>query len=62
MIDEQNINVIEINKENNTFLCDNGIEYPLFNSDTTIEELQIEINKAKIIIKNIISDGEAAES
>ena len=64
MIDSKNVKVISINKENNTFVCDDGNEYPLLEGqyDISVEELQMQLDKAKIIVKNIIDDGETTDS
>lgn len=64
MIDSKNVKVISINKENNTFVCDDGNEYPLLEGqcDISVEELQMQLDKAKIIVKNIIDDGETTVS
>lgn len=64
MIDSKNAKVISINKENNTFVCDDGNEYPLLEGqcDISVEELQMQLDKAKIIVKNIIDDGETTDS
>ena len=53
MIDEQNLQVISINKEQGTFLCSDGNEYPL-EDDLTVEELQTHLDKAKKIIKEML--------
>ena len=39
MIDEQNLKVVSVDKEQGTFLCADGNEYPL-EGDLTVEELQ----------------------
>lgn len=63
MINEENLKVVSINKEEQTFLCDNGIEYPLEDTDITVEELQKQLDNAKKIMKTILSeDGETTES
>ena len=63
MINEENLKVVSINKEEQTFLCNNGIEYTLEDTDITIEELQKQLDNAKKIMKTILSeDGETTES
>lgn len=64
MIENKNVKVISINQENNTFACDDGNEYPLLEGqcDISVEELQTQLDKARIIVKNIIGDGETTNA
>lgn len=64
MIENCNVKVIYINKESNTFVCDDGNEYPLLEgqNDISVEELQMQLDKAKIIVKNIFNNGETFKS
>lgn len=64
MIENCNVKVICINKESNTFVCDDGNEYPLLEgqNDISVEELQSYIDNAKIIVQNILSNGETFKS
>lgn len=45
---EKQLKVVSVDKENGTFLCDDGNEYPLLDGldDLTTEELEHQINKA----------------
>lgn len=58
-MEHKNIQVVSIDKENQLYTCNDGIEYPLMEGceDFTIEELQNFINSAKdatiSILKNI---------
>lgn len=62
MIDKQNLQVVSVNKEQGTFLCNDGNEYPL-EGDLTVEELQKHLDKAKKIMKEmLLQDGEIVES
>lgn len=60
MLVNHNVKVISVDNNNNTFVCNDGNEYPLLDGENDIskEELQIQIDKAKIIMKNIIDNGE----
>lgn len=61
MIDEQNLKVVSVDKEQGIFLCNDGNEYPL-EGDLTVEELQKHLDKAKKIMKEMLSqDGEVDE-
>jgi hypothetical protein len=61
MIDKQNLQVVSVNKEQGTFLCNDGNEYPL-EGDLTVEELQKHLDKAKKIMKEmLLQDGETVE-
>ena len=61
MIDKQNLQVVSVNKEQGTFLCNDGNEYPL-EDDLTVEELQKHLEKAKKIMKEmLLQDGETIE-
>lgn len=61
MIDEQNLKVVSVDKEQNTFLCNDGNEYPL-EGDLTVDELQKHLDKAKKIMKEmLLQDGETDE-
>lgn len=64
MIENCNVKVICINKESNTFVCDDGNEYPLLEdqNDISVEELQMQLDKAKIIVQNILNNGETFKS
>ncbi len=46
---EKQLKVVSVDKENGTFLCDDGNEYPLLDGldDLTTEELEHQINKAR---------------
>lgn len=61
LIQKQNIIVTEINKENNTFICSDGMEYPLMEyTDITVEELQTIIDETKNNFINLFLNGETA--
>ena len=48
-MESKNIKVVSIDKENKTYTCEDGIEYPLMDGceDFTIEQLQYFIDHAK---------------
>ena len=61
MINNQDLRVVSVNNEQSTFLCSDGNDYPLEICVTT-EELQKHLDKAKQIMKEILSqDGEVDE-
>ena len=61
MINKQNLKVVSVDKEQGTFFCTDGNEYPL-EGDLTVEELQKHLDKAKKIMKEMLSqDGEVDE-
>ncbi len=55
-MNNKNIKVLSIDKNNMTYICDDGNEYPLMDGteDITIEELQQQIDNAKITTNNIL--------
>ncbi|MBR6265860.1 MAG: hypothetical protein IKR66_04635 [Bacteroidales bacterium] len=52
----EKMKVISIDKENLTFLCDNGIEYPLMEGceNMSVSELQHFINEANSTVQSIV--------
>lgn len=52
----EKMKVISIDKENLTFLCDNGIEYPLLEGceNMSVPELQHFINEANSTVQGIV--------
>ena len=48
-MESKNIKVVSIDKENKTYTCNDGVEYPLMDGceDFTIEQLQHFIDNAK---------------
>ena len=52
----EKMKVISIDRENLTFLCDNGVEYPLLDGceSMSVEELQRFIENAGIAVQDII--------
>lgn len=57
---EQNIKVLSVDKDNMTYTCSDGNEYPLMDGmeSLTIEELQIQLDNAKEITYNILKQIE----
>lgn len=55
-MNNKNIKVLSIDKNNMTYICDDGNEYPLMDGteNITIEELQQQIDNAKITTNNIL--------
>lgn len=49
-MESKNIKVVSIDKENKTYTCEDGMEYPLVDGceDFTIEQLQYFIDHAKV--------------
>ena len=47
--------ITEINYSDKTFKC-NGIDYPLYSDEITIEELQNNLNKIKEVFENLNND------
>lgn len=67
LMNKLNKQVVEINTENNSFICDDGVEYPYYGGDisqVTIDQLQLYIDNAKTIIASLLNtdDGKTAES
>lgn len=52
----EKMKVISIDRENLTFLCDNGIEYPLLDGceNMSVSELQHFINEANSTVQSIV--------
>ena len=52
----EKMKVISIDKENLTFLCNNGIEYPLMEGceNMSVSELQHFINEANSTVQSIV--------
>ena len=62
MIDKQDLQVVSVDKEQGTFLCTDGNEYPV-DGDVSVDELQKHLDLAKKIMKEIVcGDGETDES
>lgn len=59
----KNIQVVSIDKENQLYTCNDGVEYPLIEGceDFTIEELQNFIDDAKDATINIIKNIDKTE-
>lgn len=57
---EQNLQVLSIDKENMTYTCSDGTEYPLMDGmdDLTVEELQKHLDNAKQTTYNILKQIE----
>ena len=57
---EQNLKVLSIDKENMTYTCSDGNEYPLMDGmdDLTVEELQKQLDNAKQTTYNILKQIE----
>lgn len=57
-MENKNIKVISIDKENKLYTCDDGNEYPLLDGSEalTIEELQRQLDSAKSIVCNILKE------
>ena len=57
---EQNLQVLSIDKENMTYTCSDGNEYPLIDGidDLTVEELQKHLDNAKQTTYNILKQIE----
>ena len=57
---EQNLKVLSIDKENMTYTCSDGNEYPLMDGmdDLTVEELQKQLNNARQTTYNILKQIE----
>ena len=57
---EQNLQVLYIDKENMTYTCSDGNEYPLMDGmdDLTVEELQKQLNNARQTTYNILKQIE----
>lgn len=57
---EQNIKVLSIDKDNMTYTCSDGNEYPLMDGmeSLTIEELQTQLDNAKETTYNILKQIE----
>ena len=57
---EQNLQVLSIDKENMTYTCSDGNEYPLMDGmdDLTVEELQKQLDNAKQTTYNILNQIE----
>ena len=62
-MEHKNIQVISIDKENQLYNCNDGIEYPLMEGceDFTIEELQNFIDNAKDTTINILKNIDKTE-
>lgn len=60
IVSEIHPKVVSVDHENMTFLCEDGIEYPLMEGceNMTIEELQKVIDKAKSVTISIIGQLE----
>lgn len=59
----KNIQVVSIDKENQLYTCNDGMEYPLMKGceNFTIEELQIFIDSAKDATINILKNIDKTE-
>ena len=59
----KNIQVVSIDKENQLYTCNDGVEYPLIEGceDFTIEELQNIIDDAKDATINILKNIDKTE-
>lgn len=57
---EQNLQVLSIDKENMTYTCSDGNEYPLMDgmADLTVEELQKQLDNARQTTYNILKQIE----
>lgn len=57
-MENKNIKVISIDKENKLYMCDDGNEYPLLDGseNLTVEELQKQLDSAKSIVCNILKE------
>lgn len=55
-MNNKNIKVLSIDTNNMIYICDDGNEYPLMDGteNITIEELQQQIDNAKIVTNNIL--------
>ena len=59
-MEEQNLQVLSIDKENMTYTCSDGNEYPLMDGmdDLTVEELQKQLDNARQTTYNILKQIE----
>ena len=58
-----NLKIVKLNIDDNTFTCDNGVDYPYDGDifEITIEELQKQVDMAHSIMGKILTDdGEDA--
>lgn len=62
-MENKNIQVVSIDKENQLYTCSDGTEYPLMEGceNFTIEELQTFVNNAKVATINILKNIEKTE-
>ena len=62
-MENKNIQVVSIDKENQLYTCSDGVEYPLMKGceNFTIEELQNFIGNAKDATINILKNIDKAE-
>lgn len=57
-MEQKNVKVVSIDKENMLYMCDDGNEYPLMDGleSLSVEELQEHINKARLTTINILKE------
>ena len=62
-MENKNIQVVSIDKENQLYTCNDGVEYPLMEGceNFTIEELQNFIDSAKDATLNILKNIDKSE-
>ena len=57
LMERDELKILSVDRENNSCLCDDGNEYPLFCTDSaTTKELQQHLNLAKRAVKIIMEE------